>query len=170
MNELDQLDLQPNETEELAAERQRLSQRGRLAAGAREIIGLLREAEDVNAEHAVARALSVARQLQDFDASLVPIARLIDESLIALREGVEASSVMKRSSMQIPNRQEWVEQRLADIESLARKHRVEPQDLPKTHEELSRELATLTSIEASLQTIDARLADATKSFASPARN
>ena len=166
LNELNQLALQPNETEELAAERQRLSQRGRLAAGAREIIGLLREAEDVNAEHVVARALSVARHLQDFDGKLAPIARLIDESLIALREGVEAVERYETELDADPSRQEWVEQRLADIEALARKHRVEPHELPKTHEELSRELATLTSIETSLQTIDARLADATKRFTS----
>jgi DNA repair protein RecN (Recombination protein N) len=166
LNELNQLALRPDEIEALTAERQRLSQRGRLAAGAREIIGLLREAEDVNAEHAVARALSVARHLQDFDSKLVPIAKLIDESLIALREGVEAVERYETELDADPSRQEWVEQRLADIESLARKHRVEPQELPKTHAELARELATLTSIETSLQTIDARLAEATKRFTS----
>ena len=164
LGELEALALQPDEFEALTTERQRLSQRGRLAHGAREIIGLLREAEDVNAEHAVARALSVARQLQEFDAKLAPIAQLIGESLIALREGVEAVERYETELDADPNRQEWVEQRLADIESLARKHRVEPQELPQTQAALAAELASLASIEASLQTIDARLADATKLF------
>jgi DNA repair protein RecN (Recombination protein N) len=164
LGELNALALKPNEFEELASERQRLSQRGRLASGAREIIGLLREAENTNAEHAVARALSVARQLQDFDNQLAPIAQLINESLIALREGVEAVERYETELDADPNRQEWVEQRLADIEGLARKHRVDPSELLKTQDELARELASLTGIEASLQTIDARLAEATKSF------
>ena len=59
LGELQALDLKPGEIEELTAERQRLSQHGRLASGAREILQLLREAEDMNAEHAVSRALTV---------------------------------------------------------------------------------------------------------------
>jgi len=166
LSELDALALRDNEFDDLAAERQRLSQRGRLANGAREIIGLLRDAEDVNAEHAVARALGVARQLQELDRRLAPVAQLIDESLIALREGVEAVERYQSELDADPSRQEWVEQRLADIEALARKHRVEPQELPKTQAELSRELASLTGIETSLQTIEATLADAAREFRS----
>ncbi len=166
LSELNALALRDGEITELAAERQRLSQRGRLAGGAREIIGLLREAEDINAEHAVARALGIARQLQEFDASLAPIARLIDESLIALREGVEAVERYESELDADPNRQEWVEQRLADIETLARKHRVEPEELTNTHAELERELASLTGMETSLQTIEAKLTEAAKHFRS----
>jgi DNA repair protein RecN (Recombination protein N) len=164
LNELKALDLKPQEVGELAAERQRLSQRGRLAGGAREIIGLLREAEDVNAEHAVARALSVARNLQEFDSKLAPIAQLIDESLIALREGVEAVERYESELDADPGRQEWVEQRLADIEALARKHRVEPNSLLNTEAELSQELATMTSVEASLHALEEQLSAATRQF------
>jgi DNA repair protein RecN (Recombination protein N) len=164
LSELKALDLKPTEVDELAAERQRLSQRGRLAGGAREIIGLLREAEDLNAEHAVARALSVARNLQEFDNKLAPISQLINESLIALREGVEAVQRYESELDADPNRQEWVEQRLADIETLARKHRVEPSGLLNTQAELTQELATMTSVEASLQAIDDQLAAAMKQF------
>jgi DNA repair protein RecN (Recombination protein N) len=164
LNELDTLALQPNEVEELSAERQRLSQRGRLAGGARDIVALLREAEDANAEQAVARALSVARQLQELDNKLAPIAQLIDECLIALREGVAAVEHYESELEADPNRQEWVEERLADIETLARKHRVEPRELLDTQTHLARELAALTSAEASLQTIDSRLAEATQLF------
>jgi DNA repair protein RecN (Recombination protein N) len=164
LNELKALDLKPQEVDELAAERQRLSQRGRLAGGAREIIGLLRDAEDVNAEHAVARALSVARNLQEFDAKLAPISQLINESLIALREGVEAAERYESELDADPSRQEWVEQRLADIEALARKHRVEPNALLNTQAELTQELATMTSVEASLHAIEERLTAAMKQF------
>ena len=56
---------------ELTAERQRLSQHGRLADGTREILQLLREAEDMNAEHAVSRALTVSRSLSELDSRFV---------------------------------------------------------------------------------------------------
>jgi DNA repair protein RecN (Recombination protein N) len=165
LGELQALDLKENEFEELIAERQRLSQRGRLAGGAREIVQLLREAEDSNAEQAVARALSVARSLQDLDPKVAPIAQLVNESLIALREGVEAVERYESELDADPSRQEWVEERLASIESLARKHRVEPGTLLATQADLSRELETMTSVEASLDALEAKLAAAAKQFA-----
>jgi DNA repair protein RecN (Recombination protein N) len=164
LTELKALDLKLNEVADLAAERQRLSQRGKLAGGAREIVQLLREAEDVNAEHAVARALSVARSLQDLDPKIAPIAQLVNESLIALREGVEATERYESELDADPSRQEWIEQRLAEIESLARKHRVEPAALLATQADLTRELETMTSVEASLEAIEAKLATARRQF------
>ncbi len=67
LGELKALDLKTGEIDELTAERQRLSQHGRLASGAREILQLLRETEDMNAEHAVSRALTVSRSLSELD-------------------------------------------------------------------------------------------------------
>jgi DNA repair protein RecN (Recombination protein N) len=165
VSELKTLNLQPGEAEELLAERQRLSQRGRLASGAREILQLLRETEDMNAEHAVSRALSVARSLADVDARVAPMAKLIDESLIALREGVEAVERYESDLEADPQRQEWVEQRLAAMESIARKHRVEVAELGKLHVELEAELRRLDTLEASLAEIDKALAAAHKQFA-----
>jgi DNA repair protein RecN (Recombination protein N) len=165
LGELRALDLKENEVDELIAERQRLSQRGRLAGGAREIVQLLREAEDSNAEHAVARALSVARSLQDLDPKVAPIAQLVNESLIALREGVAAVERYESELDADPSRQEWVEERLASIESLARKHRIEPGALLATQADLARELEAMTSVEASLDALETRLAAAAKQFA-----
>lgn len=165
VSELEALDLKPGEHEELSAERTRLSQRGRLAEGARAIVGLLREAEDGSAEQAVSRALSLARTLTDLDAQFAPIAKLIEESLIALREGVESVERYESSLDADPNRQEWVEQRLAAIETLARKHRIEPGELIATQESLQQELRQLETIEASLDALDAKLREEEKLFA-----
>ena len=164
LTEFKALDLKFGESEELASERLRLSQRGRLAEGARAIVQLLREAEDSSAEHAMSRALSIARTLNDLDASFAPIARLIDESLIALREGVESVERYESDLDADPGRQEWVEQRLAAIETLARKHRVETARLLETQAELAAELARLQQLEASLEDIEGRLATAEQAF------
>lgn len=164
LTELQALDLKPGEIEELAAERLRLSQRGRLAEGARAIVQLLRETEDFSAEQAVSRALSIARTLNDLDAHFAPITQLIDESLIALREGVESVERYESDLDADPGRQEWVEQRLAAIEAIARKHRIEPAELLTTQAELSSEFERLQTLEASLESIEARLAQADKAF------
>lgn len=164
LTELKTLELKAGETEELSAERQRLSQRGRLAGGANEIVQLLRDAEETSAEHAVSRALGVARTLGDLDARFASVARLIDESLIALREGVDAADRYLADLDADPQRQEWVEQRLAAIESIARKHRAEPGQLMSLQAEFAAELQKLETLEASLEQIDRRLASAQKEF------
>jgi DNA repair protein RecN (Recombination protein N) len=164
LTELKALDLKAGEIDELGAESVRLSQRGKLAEGARNIVQLLREAEDVSAEQSVSRALTIARTLGDLDPQFAPITRLIDESLIALREGVESVERYESGLDADPGRQEWVEQRLAAIEALARKHRVEPATLIATQAELTEELERLEKLEASLESIEARLKEAASRF------
>jgi DNA repair protein RecN (Recombination protein N) len=166
LGELQALDLKTGEIEELTAERQRLSQHGRLASGAREILQMLREAEDTNAEHAVSRALTVSRSLAELDGRFVSIAQAIDESLIALREGIESAERYEAALEADPQRQEWVEQRLAAIEAIARKHRVEPAALGALQAELAAEFQQLDTLEASLEEIEKKLAHLQTQFRS----
>lgn len=164
VGELQALDLKAGESEELAAERQRLSQRGRLASGAREIIQLLREAEEVSAEQAISRALTIARTVGELDAQFMPMAKLIEESLITLREGVESVERYESDLEADPQRQEWVEQRLAAMESIARKHRIEIDGLLGLQAELQQEFQRLDTLEASLAQIEKTLEQAQQKF------
>jgi DNA repair protein RecN (Recombination protein N) len=166
LGELKALDLKAGEIEELTTERQRLSQHGRLASGAREILQLLREAEDMNAEHAISRALTVSRSLAELDGRFASIARAVDESLIALREGIESAERYEADLEADPQRQEWIEQRLAAIEAIARKHRAEPAALGTLQAELAAEFQQLDSLEASLEQIENRLAQLQAQFRS----
>jgi DNA repair protein RecN (Recombination protein N) len=164
LNELRALELKTGEAEDLASERQRLTQRGRLAQGGHEILQLLTAAEEASAEHSVSRALSVARHLTDLDPGFGSIASLIDESLIALREGVDAVERYQSDLDADPQRQEWIEQRLAAIEAVARKHRVEPAGLPQLQAALARELEQLETLEASLEQFERSLVQARAGF------
>jgi DNA repair protein RecN (Recombination protein N) len=164
LGELKALDLKAGEIDELTAERQRLSQHGRLASGAREILQLLREADDMNAEHAVSRALTLSRALAELDARFATISKAIDESLIALREGIESVERYESDLEADPQRQEWVEQRLAAIESVARKHRIEPAALSALQAELAAEFQQLDTLEASLEQIEKKLAQVQTQF------
>lgn len=164
LSELQALDPKAGEAEELTEMRQRLSQRGRLASGAREIIQLLSEAEDVSAEQAVSRALAQARTMAQFDTRCLDAAKLIDESLIALREAVAAMEGYESELDADPQQQEWVEQRLAAMESLARKHRIEIAELPSLGQQLQDEYQHLDGLEASMQQLDETLQRTQKAF------
>ena len=164
LNELNVLDLKPAELTELTAERQRLVQRGRLGAGARQIVQLLRETEGVNAEELVARALTIARPLGELDARFDEITGFIDESLIALREGIEAVERYESDLDADPLRQEWVEQRLAAVEAIARKHRIGPASLAELHRDFTAEYERLEGLEASIGQIEQALEKAERQF------
>ncbi len=68
-----------------------------------------------------------------------------------------------------PARQEAVERRLATIEELARKHRVEPADLPAWHGALQRELTGMESSAADLGSLRTQVASAMAAYQEQAR-
>jgi DNA repair protein RecN (Recombination protein N) len=159
VEELNELALKPGEPDELLAERKRLAQGGRLSSGAAEIAGLLFEADSGAAEPSLVRALGAARNLSALDARLEPIAVLIDESLIALREASEGVRRYQAGLDADPSRQEWLENRLAAMEAAARKHRVDAAALPALHVTLQEELQRLLTLEVTLDRLQKQLAD-----------
>lgn len=156
VDELSALNLRAGEVDELTNERKRLAQGGRLANGAAEIAGLLFEADGA-AEPSLVRALGTTRQLSALDNRLEPIAQLIDESLIALREAADSVRRYQGDLDADPSRQEWLENRLAAIEAIGRKHRVEPGQLPSLLTDLQAELERLLTLESTLERLAAQL-------------
>lgn len=162
--ELAALDLKPGEVGELTAERQRVAQSGRLAQGVRETLQVLRDSDDGSAEQSLTRALTLTRQLAAFDARLNNIAQMLDESLIALRESVDEIGRYESALEADPARQEWLEQRLAAIETVARKHRIEPSVLHALTQNLQAELTHLEELTVTLEGIEAQVANAKQQF------
>ena len=144
--ELSALALQSDELPALAAERSRLANTGRLADSARAALDLVYEAEGGSAQANAARALGLLRQSASLDAKLGALLPGLEEAVAGLGEiGRELTRYLDDLEAD-PARQEQVEQRLAAIESLARKHRIAPAELPGKAAELEAELARLEDI------------------------
>jgi len=132
---------------------------GKLAEGTAQAESLLAgEAGDVAA--AIGRAHGLIRQLATLDPALAGTERLLDEASIACREAVAGLRRYADGLEADPARQEWVESRLAALESAARKHRRDVAQLPELHRELAAELATLRSVAVDLAELERRLAAA----------
>jgi len=162
--ELKALDLKPGEAAELATERQRVAQSGRLAQGAHEMLQLLREADEGNAETAITKALNSARALLPVDERLQPITKLLEESLIGVREAAASLRQYQDTLDADPARQEWLEQRLAALESIARKHRIETAELLDLQTRLNLELQQLENIGTTLEGMEAALQKVEQAF------
>lgn len=165
VTELEALAPTAGEVAELTLERQRHTHSGKLAQGARELAVLLREADPGNAEQALSRALQLARQLGQLDPRLAETLKLLDEALIAAREAANAIEHYESALDADPTRQEWVENRLAALESAARKHRVEADDLPALLDQFRSEMTQLESLESTLEQLDTQLVKAQARFA-----
>ncbi len=159
VGELEALALEPGEVESLAEEQSRLMNRGRLAEATREALALAYEGEELNAHGLVSRALVQLRAAAELDGSLAAPLALLEEAAISLKEaGGELAAYIESLDVD-PERQEWVERRVAAIEELARKHRVGAEELPGQLEALSTELASLENSEVVLAGIERRLAE-----------
>ncbi len=143
VGELQALGLDLEEIAGLTLERDRLAHRGRLAEAAAAALGLCYEAEDANAHALASRGGAALRQAVQLDPELATPLQLLDEALISLKEaGVSLAGYLEGLEAD-PKRQDWVERRMAAIEELSRKHRVEPAELPTRQQELTRELDEL---------------------------
>jgi DNA repair protein RecN (Recombination protein N) len=160
VGELEALALEPGEVESLAEEQARLANRGRLAEGARAALSLAYDAEGADAHASASRAAGHLRPLAELDSQLAAPLRLLQEAAIALKEaGGELAAYLDGLDVD-PQRQDWVERRVAAIEQLARKHRIEPAGLPAQLEALTVELAALENSEVTLSGLKRRLAEA----------
>ena len=143
VQELDALTLGPNELAELDEEHARLANASRLLEGAQGAVTLLYEGDDQNITAMLERTLSDLQELQGFDSSLTPACELLEGAAIQAREAAtELRRYVERLELD-PERLAWVEQRLADIHGLARKHRVAPDALAELQQQLQQELDEL---------------------------
>jgi DNA repair protein RecN (Recombination protein N) len=143
LQELDALGLEPGEHEELLAERLRLQHGGKLAEGALSALQALYDSEAGNAYNLTSDAGRALGSLVAVDPSLGPIADLVESAGIQIAEAAEQ---LQRYAERIdldPARRDAVEERLAVVQTLARKHRVEAGELPTIRERLAEELALL---------------------------
>lgn len=168
VEELNELDLGPGEAADLGAEATRLAHAGRLQDSSRAALELLYEG-DANAHALASRAQALLRSALGVDARLASASTQLDEALIAIKEAALALAQYSEALELDPRRQEVVESRLARVEELARKHRVDPDQLPAVRERLAGELAALDGAGASVEELTARLTAITDRYRSAAK-
>ena len=167
--ELQALQLSASEFDELTEERARLANHGRLAEGAQAALLQLFE-EDAGSAHAsVSRALQALKSLAAVDAKLATVATLVAEAGMQIREAARELQHYLDGLEVDTGRQNHVEERLAAIEELARKHRVKPAELPERARALSAELDALERVDTDIASLKKDQAAALENYRSLAQ-
>jgi DNA repair protein RecN (Recombination protein N) len=133
LGELDTLNLQPHEMESLESERQKLSHYGQLADGIFNILQNIYDSDVTNVQSLLADASHTLEHLSTFDPQLETSLTMLQEAGIQVSEATDTLRRYANTINMDPTRRDWVEERLNVIQTIARKHRVQPSELEMAH-------------------------------------
>lgn len=161
--ELEALALQPNEAEQLDDELNRLANAEQLRSTAAQGYAQLYD-DEPSLYSALGRLIHDLAQQVRVDAQLEPSLELLTSAQIQLQEAAAQLRDYAESLDIDPERLQVVENRIADMRSLARKYRTEPAELPIRLAQIQQELAQLDSDDYDLDALEQQLQAATTSY------
>ncbi|NNF95538.1 MAG: DNA repair protein RecN [Halobacteria archaeon] len=164
VKELEALDLAEGELPGLEAEHKRLANANQLLETGNRTLHLLEDSEEAALGALLGQSCSDIQQLAQTDAALNSVAELLDSATIQVRE---ASSDLRHylDGLELdPERLSWVDQRLATIQDLARKHHLPAEELHTLLPRLQTELAKLEQAEVRSDQIRQEVAAALKQY------
>jgi DNA repair protein RecN (Recombination protein N) len=152
--EFEMLALVDNEWPALQEEHQRLAHAGKLLSSATEALNVLYDNDD-SLHQTLSRQRQRIEDNQDYDASLAKIAETLNGALIQLDEAAGQLRDYLSTLDMDPGRLEWLDERMGAIHDLARKHRVEPEQLPDIAVSIETELSDLEHADERIENLTA---------------
>jgi DNA repair protein RecN (Recombination protein N) len=142
-HELETLALEKDEHKELNERHTRLAHADQLASVIEQSVDKLYHNEDSNLYSELSKIVTSLEGITEIDQKLGPITILLQDALIQLEEGASQLRLYYDSLELNPSELEMVEQRIQDILDIARKHRIDPDDLYEFQQQLIQELDNL---------------------------
>ena len=162
VEELDELAPQPNEFEITREELGKLSRAGQRL----EDVDRAQQAltGDDGADTHVHRALSLVSSMAEDYPAAAGAAELLESAVIHINEAASQISDLAAQLDVDPERLTELEQRLDQLHSVARKHRVEPEELLQIQTDVARELETLVQATGRLRELDSNIDQARDAY------
>ncbi|MFO7592816.1 MAG: DNA repair protein RecN [Pseudomonadota bacterium] len=164
VEELEALKLEPGELEKLDQEHDRLANASRLLEGTQAAVNRLYESEEQSVTGLLEQTLSELQELRNYDNALAGSCEMLESAVIQAKEAAVELRHYADGLELDPEQLQEVEQRLSAIHDLARKHRVDPKELPALLEQLQEELAGLDSADSRLQGMQAEIEKARNDY------
>lgn len=147
VNELETLDLSENEPQELEIEHRKLANANLLLETSERIVNQLQENESGSVSSILNQSLADLQSLSKMDEGLSGINELLDGAAIQIKEAVSELRHYSDNLELDPQRLSLVEDRLATITDLSRKHQINSNELPAHLATLQQELQSLEDAE-----------------------
>lgn len=143
VEELDELAPEEDEFDKLEQEFQRLSNADSSVATLQQVLTLCQDDEAYNISQAINQARTLLQSMPPSGLKLDNTTELLNTAAIQVEEAAnDLQQQLDRIEIN-PERQQWVDERLADLHRVARKHKVKPEQLHDLHQELNEQLQQL---------------------------
>ena len=162
LGELVELNPAEGESTLLEIEQKRLANIEDIKRYCQEVIQTCTEEEDINVSSVLSRAVDRLTSIDDV--ALQPVIELLNSSQIQVDEAITDLKSMTRHYEADPERLLEVENRLSTLYSIARKHRVSPEELPALQVSIQKEITTLSDIDEQISMLESELTTLKKRF------
>lgn len=140
LDELDNLSLQDGELDALENEQRQLASADQILHSCQQVINICSENDAGSVLEALTASLNRLDAFKSHSPQLGEASDLIASAQIQIEEAVGELTRYLDHFEADPQRQQYVEERLSAIYDLARKHRIQPQELPALQQQLIDEL------------------------------
>ncbi|PCJ51063.1 MAG: DNA repair protein RecN [Gammaproteobacteria bacterium] len=170
VTELDDFGINTEEIMTIDAEFNRLANSNQLLEETEQQLHLLYQSDQSaqttqnSAYETVNQAAIKLDELSKLDKSLTPVSEMLFTASIQIQEASQELRLYQEQVDQDPAKLQQLDQRLADLHDLARKHRVDVKILPKLHIQLKQELEELTSSSLRFDSLEYDVAQARREF------
>lgn len=168
INELENLALEPNEFELLAKQQKALSQADNIATDCNLARNLL-DNDDNNVCAMLQTAIAKLNRYQEYDPRIANSYKLLDEAFIQSQEALHELESYLDNFESDPEKLHEIEQRMQQIHDLARKHKIEPKELPEKLVALQAELDNLQHADKRIAELQSELIQAEKNYQTAAK-
>ncbi|QUE75038.1 DNA repair protein RecN [Stutzerimonas stutzeri] len=158
LEELEALALGEDELEQLEQEHKNLSNAEHLLGACRQVVDLCSENDAGNVLSALTSSLQRLTGFQHQPGALAEAVNLLSSAQIQVEEAIGELNRFLDHFDSDPQRQQALEERLDSIYTLARKHRVQPPELPALQQRLFEELESLNADDTALEQLGEELA------------
>jgi DNA repair protein RecN (Recombination protein N) len=167
LDELAQLNLAADELNQLEQEQTRLAHSDQLATDSMALNQLLYEAEGA-VQPSLAKALGMVDKLAKLDPTLQETSEMLDSARIQVEEAAALLRQYADSVELDPQKLQAIDNRLASILQMARKHRIPAEQLPAHQARLQQETAELESADQALDELNDEVAQQAAAYAQAA--
>jgi len=158
LEELENLALGESELEQLEQEHKHLANAEQLLGACRQVMELCSESDAGNVLSALTSSLQRLTAFQNQPQALSEAVNLLASAQIQVEEAIGELNRFVDHFDADPERQQTLEERLDAIYTLARKHRVQPTELPALHQQLLEELEGLNADDEAVERLGEELA------------
>jgi len=166
LQELEELALQANELEELATEHRRLSHADQWITGAQQALNLLAEDDQSSVLHGLYTADTLVKNVPEAGQAA---SELLQQAMIQTEEAAAQVRQILKTLEPDPERMQWIDQRLARIHDMARKHRVPPEELLALQQNLQSQYEQLDQSVERIALLEKKIAGLVEEYAVQAK-